>query len=91
MRASEELLHSVRLWVSDIGVRAAQLPSKAARAAFLAERHREIVEEARRSGMDEPDALILADSCVEGANRVMSELPGRLQAMRAARPTAVNP
>jgi hypothetical protein len=77
MRASEELLHSVRLWVSDIGVRAAQLPSKTARATFLAERHQEIVEEARRSGMDEADARILAGSCVDGANRVMSELLAR--------------
>jgi hypothetical protein len=77
MRASEELLHSVRLWVSDIGIRAAQLPSKAARATFLAERHREIVEEARRAGMDEADARILADSCVDGATRVMGELLAR--------------
>jgi hypothetical protein len=32
MRASDELLHSVAEWVTDIGTRAAQLPSKAARA-----------------------------------------------------------
>jgi hypothetical protein len=85
MRASEELLHSVTLWVSDIGMRAAQLPSKAARAAFLADRHREIVDEARRSGMDEPEALILADSCVDGAHRVMSELLARGTPLSAGR------
>jgi hypothetical protein len=77
MRASDELLHSVAEWVTDIGTRAAQLPSKAARAAFFADRYREIVEEACRSGMDEPSALILAQSCVQGAERVMSELLAR--------------
>ena len=75
MRASDELLHSVAEWVTDIGTRAAQLPSKAARAAFFADRYREIVEEACR--LDEPSALILAQSCVQGAERVMSELLAR--------------
>ena len=77
MRASEELLHNVTLWVSDIGMRAAQLPTHAARAAFLAERYTELVCEACSSGMDEHDAQILAQSCVEGAERVMQELLAR--------------
>jgi hypothetical protein len=74
MRASDELLHSVTVWVTDIGTQAALLPSEADRAAFLAERCRELLEEACRSGMDEPSALIFARSCVEGAERVMREL-----------------
>jgi hypothetical protein len=74
---TEELNRYVGLWVTEIGVRAAQLPSKAARAAFLADKHREIMEEMRRSGVDERDALILARSCVDGAERVMQELLAR--------------
>jgi hypothetical protein len=74
MRASDELLHSVTVWVTDIGTQAALLPSEADRAAFLAERCRELLEEACRSGMDEPSALIFARSCVEGAERIMREL-----------------
>ncbi|HEV2186897.1 MAG TPA: hypothetical protein VGR70_06800 [Stellaceae bacterium] len=58
-------------------MRAAQFPSKPARAAFLAERHHEIMEEARRSGMSERAALILAHSCVEGAEKIMRELLAR--------------
>jgi hypothetical protein len=77
MRASDELLHSVAVWVTDIGMRAAQLPSKTARASFLADKCRELVEEACQSGMDEPSALVLAQSCAEGAERVMSELLAR--------------
>lgn len=71
MRASDELLHSVAVRVTDIGTQAALLPSEAHRAAFLAERCGELVQEAYRSGMDEPSALILARSCVEGAEQIM--------------------
>jgi hypothetical protein len=77
MRASDELLHSVTVWVTDIGTQAALFQSEPARAAFLAARGRELVEEACRSGMDEPSALILARSCVDGAERVMRELLAR--------------
>jgi hypothetical protein len=74
MHVSEELKRNVGLWATEVGMRAAQLPSKAARAAFLAERHGEIMEEARRLGMDDHDAMILARSCVDGADRVMREM-----------------
>jgi hypothetical protein len=73
MRASDELLHSVTVW----GTQAALLPSEADRAAFLAERWGELVQEAYRSGMDEPSALILARSCVEGAERINCWLVAR--------------
>jgi hypothetical protein len=85
MRASDELLHNVTLWVSDIGMRAAQLPTHAARAAFLAERYTELLREACSSGMDEHDAQILAQSCVEGAERVMQELLARGTPMAGGR------
>jgi hypothetical protein len=74
MCATEELIRNVAQWATEVGMRAAQLPSKPARAAFLAEQHHEIMEEAGRSGMSERDALILAQSCVEGAERIMREL-----------------
>jgi hypothetical protein len=85
MGVSEELMRHVALWATDVGMRAARLPSKAARAAFLAERHSEIMEETRRSGMAEPDGLILAQSCVEGAERIMRELLARGTAMPEGR------
>ena len=85
MGVTDELKRDVMLWATEVGTQAAQLPSKAARAAFLAERHREIMEEARRSGMDKHDALILARSCVEGAERVMRELLARGMPMPGGR------
>jgi hypothetical protein len=85
MGVTEELKRDVMLWATEVGTRAAQLPSKAARAAFLAERHREIMEESRRLGMDKHDALILARSCVEGAERVMRELWARGMPMPGGR------
>jgi hypothetical protein len=77
MCVTEELIRNVAQWATEVGVRAAQLPSKPARAAFLAEQHHEIMEAAGRSGMSERDALILARSCVEGAERIMRELLAR--------------
>jgi hypothetical protein len=77
MRASDQLLDSVTVWVTHIGTQAALLPSEAARAAFLVERCNELVQEASLSGMDEPSVLILARSCIEGAERVMRELLAR--------------
>ena len=77
MQASDELLNIVTVWVTDIGTQAALLASEVDRAAFLAKRCSELVQEACRSGMDEPAALILAQSCVDGAERIMRELLAR--------------
>jgi hypothetical protein len=77
MCSTEELSRNVAQWATEVGMHAARLPSEAARAAFLAEQHHEIMEEAGRSGMNERDALILAQSCVEGAERIMRELLAR--------------
>jgi hypothetical protein len=85
MRATEELNRNVAKWVTEVGMLAAQLPSKPARTAFLAERHHEIMEEARRSGMSERDALILAHSCAEGAEKIMRELLARGMPMPGGR------
>jgi hypothetical protein len=45
--------------------------------AFLAEQHREFVANARQQGMKDHDAMILADSCVDGAERIMDEILAR--------------
>jgi hypothetical protein len=85
MCGTEELIRKIAQWATEVGTRAAQFPSKPARAAFLAEQHHEIMEEARRSGMSEPDALILAQSCVEGAEKIMLELLARGRPMPEGR------
>jgi hypothetical protein len=45
MDASEALIRDVSMWVTEIGTRAAQLPTQAARSAFLAEKYRELMLE----------------------------------------------
>ena len=50
MRASDELLHSVTVWVTDIGTQAALLSCEAARAAFLAERCESLLK--KRVGLE---------------------------------------
>jgi len=77
MGVSEELIRDVSMWVTEIGTRAAQLPTQAARSAFLAEKYRELMLETRRLGMDEHDAVILVQACVVGAERIMQELLAR--------------
>ncbi len=71
------LTQTIAAWATEVAMRAAQCPSGQARAAFLAERHRELIEDARREGMAEADARLLADSCIEGAERIMNELLAR--------------
>jgi hypothetical protein len=71
------LTRAVAFWATEVGANAAQLPSPAARSAFLAAWHRELVANARRFGMDENGATALADSCVDGAQKIMRELLAR--------------
>jgi len=70
----ENLTRKVALWATEVGTAAAQLPSSDARLAFLAEQRRQLVAGARREGMSEGDAAILAESCIVGAKRIMEEL-----------------
>jgi hypothetical protein len=77
METSEELIRDVSLWVTDVGVQAAQLPTQPARACFLAAKFAELMAVAHQTGMNEHDAVILAQACIEGAERVTQELLAR--------------
>jgi hypothetical protein len=73
----EELTRKIAIWATEIGMQAARLPCKQTRMAFLAEQHREFVANARQQGMKDHHAMILADCCIDGAERIMNELLAR--------------
>jgi hypothetical protein len=74
---SEELTQKVAAWATEVALQAAQLPTGRARSAYLADRHRELMAGAREQGMGEDDAKLLADTCVQGARRIMHGLLAR--------------
>jgi hypothetical protein len=74
---SEEPTQKVAAWATEVALQAAQLPTARARSAYLADRHRELLAGAREQGMGEADAKILADTCVQGAQRIMKGLLAR--------------
>jgi hypothetical protein len=73
----EDLTRKIAIWATEVGMHAAQLPSTEARSAFLAEHHRTLVAAAQKQGMEEHAAGVLADSCVDGAERIMKEFLAR--------------
>ena len=73
---SEELTQKVAAWATEVALQAAQLPT-ARRSAYLADRYRELLAGAREQGMGEDDAKMLADTCVQGARRILHGLLGR--------------
>jgi hypothetical protein len=74
---TEDLTNKVVIWAAEIATYAAQLPSREARDAYLAERRRELVAGAVAEGAAERDAVVLADACVDAARRIMTELLGQ--------------
>jgi hypothetical protein len=72
-----DLVQTIAIWATEVGMHAAQLPSTEARLAFLAEHHRKLVVDAQKQGMQEHDAIVLASSCVDGAKRIMQEFLAR--------------
>jgi hypothetical protein len=64
---TEELTKKIIAWATEIASYAAGLPSRQARDAYLAERHRELVTGAMAEGAARRDAVVLADACVEAA------------------------
>jgi hypothetical protein len=74
---TEELNRYIAAWATEVATQAAQLPSRQARAAFLAERRRELIGGAHGQGLAEPAATMLADSCIEGATKIMNALLAR--------------
>ena len=71
---SDDLTKKIIVWATEIARDAAVLPSREARESYLAERRRELVSGAMAEGAAEPDAAILADTCVNAARRIMTEL-----------------
>jgi hypothetical protein len=71
---TEDLTRKVVVWAGEIASRAAALPSRQARDAYLAERRRELVTGALAEGAAQRDAEILADACVNAARRIMTEV-----------------
>ncbi len=70
----DELTTKVVAWATKTAGHAAQLPSRQARDAYLAERRRELLAGALDQGASEVDAAVLADACVSAARRIMTEL-----------------
>ena len=71
---TDDLARKAVAWAAEIARCAAALPSRQARDDYLADRHRELVEGAVAQGAAEPDAIVLADTCVDAARRIMTEL-----------------
>jgi hypothetical protein len=74
---NEELTRTVVAWATEVARSAAALPSKEARDAYLAARHRELIDGVVGQGANKADAAALADSCVDAAERIMIELLAR--------------
>ena len=70
----DDLTRKVVAWATEVGSYAAELPSRQARDAYLAERHRELTAGAAAEGATQHDATILADACVDAARTIMTEL-----------------
>ena len=78
---TEELTRAVVAWATEIARSAAALPSREARDAYLAERRRELIDGVIGQGGTKADAAVLADSCVDAAERIMIELLARRAGM----------
>jgi cellobiose-specific phosphotransferase system component IIA len=71
---ADDLTKNVVVWAAETAGCAAQLASKQARDAYLAARRRELIEGAVAEGATPEDAELLADTCVNAAHRIMTEL-----------------
>ena len=71
---ADDLAQKAVAWATEIASYAAKLSSRQARDDYLADRHRELVEGALAQGAAETDAVVLADTCVDAARRIMTEL-----------------
>lgn len=71
---NEELAQKVVAWAAATATYAVSLPSRQARDEYLAERRRELAAGVVAEGAPERDAMLLADACVDAAQRIMTEL-----------------
>ena len=70
---TDDLTDKIVAWATETARYAAALPSRERRDSYLSERHRELVTGAMAEGTAEPDAVALADACVNAARRIMTE------------------
>jgi hypothetical protein len=74
---TDDLTRKIINWASQIAGRAAALPSRQERDAYLTERERELTAGAIAEGANPNDAQILAQTCVSAARRLMTEMLAR--------------
>jgi hypothetical protein len=74
---NDDLTRKIISWAGQIASRAAALPSRQERDAYLADRQRELTAGAIAEGAKLEDAEILAEACVSAASRIMTELLAR--------------
>jgi hypothetical protein len=74
---TDDLTRKIINWASQIASRAAALPSRQEREAYLAERQRELAAGAIAEGANPRDGEILAEACASAARRIMTELLAR--------------
>jgi hypothetical protein len=74
---TDESTRKIAIWAAEAATRAAELPLGQSREAFFAQLHRELATGARESGMDEEDADAFAQTCVDGARRILAQLLAR--------------
>lgn len=77
MPADDDLTRTIAAWATEVGMRAAQLASHEARATYLAARRRELLAVAHQQGMDESAASVLAEACIDGAQRIIEAVLAR--------------
>jgi len=71
---TENLTNKIVAWAAETGSYAAKLPSRDAREIYLTERREELLAGALAEGASEGDARILAETCVDAARAIMTEL-----------------
>src|SRR6476646_4084704 len=82
---TDDLTRKIINWASQIASRAAALPSRQERDAYLADRQGELTAGAIAEGTNPHDAEILAEACVSAARRLMTELLARRAGVRDGR------
>jgi hypothetical protein len=82
---TEVLQRQIVAWATEIATRAAQLPSREAREAYVLERRRELLAGLRNEGLGARDAEFLADTCTDAARRILSALIARGTAVSEGR------
>jgi len=71
---NDDLTRKIITWAGQIASRAAALPSRQERDAYLADRQRELTAGAIAEGATPREAKVLAEACVSAARRLMTGL-----------------